>query len=270
MFLSLPFCPFPWIHQYYFIVFFTLQEFGDRTNVNYHSWFHLSYLHNHWAPRRIYNPDWCSHRYCTGIPAPSIGDLQHIEIANMNKDLIMSHLFTRMSARLNHMLAHSLMLKLCTKDHKLTDTLQNCEICIYSHQTFCAGWCSTLNLTWIWWDEMFLCSQIKIIINKGVRVNKTRIIISLVDDSFMISIWHVPHLSSSLPSRQSLCRLHTKAAGIHCLLSLHLNSFTPHSVTATTSEQQKVTTSMSKYEINNTAHHVYNICTLYATADQFI
>lgn len=47
----------------------------------------------------------------------------YIKIANMNKDLIMSHLFTKMSARLNHMLVHSFMLKLCTKDHKLTDTL---------------------------------------------------------------------------------------------------------------------------------------------------
>lgn len=112
MFLSLCFCPFPWSINISFDNLFTLQEFGDRINVNYHSWFHPSYLHNRWAPRRIYNPDWCRHRCCTGIPAPSIGDLQHIKIANMNKDLIMSHLFTRMSARLNHMLAHSFMLKL--------------------------------------------------------------------------------------------------------------------------------------------------------------
>ena len=42
----------------------------------------------------------------------------------------------------------------------------------------------------------------------------------------------IPHLSSSLPSIQSRCKLHLKAAGIHCLLSLHRNSSTPHTVTA--------------------------------------
>lgn len=156
MFLSLCFCPFPWSINISFDNLFTLQEFGDRINVNYHSWFHPSYLHNHWAPRRIYNPDWCRHRYCTGIPAPSIGDLQHIKIANMNKDLIMSHLFTRMSARLNHMLAHSLYWNYAQKTTNWQTRFRITKSVYIPTKLFVTGVRHENLLTWIWWVKRFL------------------------------------------------------------------------------------------------------------------